>query len=481
MAERMRPNGGQIMLGVLLLNLLAWLTNAHAEPEPLLKDSEISAAIDRSLAGDTMVPHKRIQVSTKDGITTLRGVVPNLVAKDQAVRHAESIKGVRVVVDRLNVRTVRRSDEELSKQVQEALRIDPATKSLNVNVSVQDGRVTISGTVQSWAEKELATEAAKSVKGVASIRNFLTIEPQAHREDMEIEADIKRRFQSDVWLIDRDLLVQVKNGVAHLKGTVGSILEKSHATTLAYVLGITDVNIDGLTVEWSSRTRMRRSAHADPTDDEIARAVKDAVLQDPRIRSLNPAVQVRAGAVILTGSVSNLAAKRAAEENARHTVGVRTVTNRLEVERQEDTSDQMIAGRVRYRLSDHPVIDRDAITVSVRNGVVSLNGAVDNPIAQRTAEELAEGVAGVVEVINDLEVKVLQLGRSDDDLRSAITSQLWWSPFVDEDRVWVDVRHGVVTLTGTVETLWEKKFAEDNAREAGARVVQNDLRVHQSK
>ncbi len=460
-----------------MLRLLAWMSDVQAELAPLLKDGEISAAIDRSLAGDPIVPHDRIQVSATGGIVTLSGVVGNLLAQERAVEHAESIKGVRAVVHRLKVLTVSRPDEELMKNVQEALRVDSATESLNVNVSARDGQITISGSVQSWAEKELATDAAKSVKGVSSIRNLLMIEPQAGREDREIEADIKRRFQSDVWLMGRALDVGVVNGVVRLEGTVGSALEKSRATTLAYVLGITRVETDGLTVEWSPDTRVRRSAYGDRTDDDITRALQDAFRQDPRLSAQHPTVQVRAGSVTLKGSVDNLAAKRAAEHNARHTVGVRTVNNYLKVMPTRESGDDTIGDRVRLQLSENPIVDRFDIAVSVQNGVVSLNGVVDHPIEQQTAEEVVGRVPGVVKVTNRLEVNAAQLGRSDEELQSSIRDQLWWSPFVDEDQVHVEVRQRVVTLTGTVDTLWEKKWAEENALEGGARVVKNYLKV----
>ena len=479
MGQQALPWAGLILVGLFVAALLALIGEAPARAIPIvsLKDGEISAAIDRSLVRDAMVPHERIRISTRDGMVTLSGTVPNLMAKDRAVRHAESIKGVRVVIDRLAVETVNRSDEELVQKVQEALRRDPATGSLHVKVSAEEGRITLAGSTPSWAEKQLATEAAKSVKGVTSIRNVLMIEPQEHRADEEIETDIERRFQSDVWLMGRSLDVRVANGVAYLEGTVRSALEKSRATTLAYVLGVTGVNNDGLAVDWSPPTRLRRSAYADPSDGDIARAVRDAMFQDPRVRSFDVRVQVRAGAVTLSGPVGNLAAKRAAEENARHTVGVRTVNNRLQVRPTDEARDETIADRVRQRLRDNPVMDRHDITVSVQNGVVSLSGVVDNPIERQTAEDMAGQVGGVLAVTNRLITNGAQPARTDEELKTSIEDQLWWSPFVDEDHVHVEVQQGIATLTGTVDTPWERNVAEENAREGGARKVTNRLRV----
>ncbi|MDR4468982.1 MAG: BON domain-containing protein [Nitrospira sp.] len=467
----------RILASLVMVSISAVFVIAQATSASLPKDSDIAAAIDRSLQRDAVVSQEHIHVSVKDGIVTLGGGVPNLIAKDRTVQHAESMKGVRAVVNRLQIQAERRSDEEISNKIQEMLGLDPATRSLRVNVSAREGQVTFSGSVPSWAEKELATEAAKSVKGVSSIRNLLTIEPQEHREDEEIKADIERRFQTDVWLMGRAIDVHVNHGVVHLEGTVRSALEKSRATTLAYVLGITRVHTDRLTVEWSAGTRVQRASYPDPTDDEIARAVKDAFSQDPRLRSFTPRVEVRTGTVNLSGSVGNLVAKRAAEDDARHTVGVRTVNNRLEVRPSVNARDEDIADRVRQRLKIHPTVDPGDITVIAQNGIVSLDGAVDNLNQQRMAEDLAGRVGGVVAVTNRLQVKGTRPMRMDEELKTSIEDQLWWSPFVDEALVQVEVRQGVATLTGTVDTAWEKRVAEENAREGGASIVRNHLQV----
>ena len=54
---------------------------------------------------------------------------------------------------------------------------------------------------------------------------------------------------------------------------------------------------------------------------------------------------------------------------------------------------------------------------------------------------------------------------------------MWWSPFVDEDEVNVEVEDGVATLTGTVDHWGEWKAAEDNAFDGGAWKVRNKLEV----
>jgi hypothetical protein len=74
-------------------------------------------------------------------------------------------------------------------------------------------------------------------------------------------------------------------------------------------------------------------------------------LYDPRVISFNPEVNVTNGKVVLTGVVSNLKAKRAAEIDARNVVGVWKVENLLKVKGKQDlATDLSIINRVNQTL-----------------------------------------------------------------------------------------------------------------------------------
>jgi osmotically-inducible protein OsmY len=63
------------------------------------------------------------------------------------------------------------------------------------------------------------------------------------------------------------------------------------------------------------------------------------------------------------------------------------------------------------------------------------------------------------------------------ELEKAVRGELSWSPFVDEDPIRVHARQGLVTLQGSVEDKSEMAAAVENAYEAGARRVNNQLRI----
>ena len=173
----------------------------------------------------------------------------NLLAKERAVRIAESIRGVRGVIDRISVTPVSRSDADIAKDIQAALRQDPATESYRVAASVQDAVAKLTGSVGSRAEKQLAARIAKSVKGVKEVRNDVAINDPSKRTDAEIAADIKARLQWDIWINGNLIDADVRGGKVTLAGIVGSAIAKVRAFDDSWVNGVASVT----TVGWRSR------------------------------------------------------------------------------------------------------------------------------------------------------------------------------------------------------------------------------------
>lgn len=443
-----------------------------------IEDSQINFAVEGSLFNNDNVPHDQIDSSTTKGIVTLTGVAPNLLTKEKAVRQAQMVKGVRAVVDQIEVRPGTITDADLSKDVTRALLIDPATDSYDIRVTAADGTVTLSGTVDSWAEKQLAGTVAKGVRGVKGVANDIQLKaPATARLDAEIEVEIERRFENDVWLTGTRLDAKVEDGIVTLSGDVGSALQKSRAEVRAYIMGVKSVRND-INVDWRLRKNLQRTDYPNKTDEEIKRAVNDALLHDPRVWSFHPHVSVSNGLVTLTGLVDNLKAKRAAERDAKYTVGVKRVKNYLKVRLKDQPSDEHIADKVRSALVIDPLVDRYDISTIVRNGTVYLHGAVDNYYEKWRADDIASRVTGVTAVMNQI-VVVQDPSRwaRDWEIKADIEDELWWSPFVDEENVQVFVKDGVATLTGSVDSWWERDIATENAFEGGARHVRNNLVV----
>lgn len=491
-------------LWLVLLSGLVIPPQAMAD-EPEMTDSAISDKIDDELLFDLSINSANVDVSTTTGIVTLTGTTDNLLAKERAARIASTVKGVRSVVNRLKVKPyIFKSDDDVKSAVEKALLEDPATESYEVTVEVEDGVVTLDGTVDSYQERELCWTVAKTVAGVKGLTDSISVVYKSDRPAYEIKEEIEARLTWDV-LVDNGLVhVNVnKDGHVALSGTVGSAAEKTRANRDAWVAGVKSVDDSKLEVaKWIRDEKLRGKKYVYKDSDELESAIETALAYDPRVSSFNVDADVYSSSVTLRGVVDNLKAKRAAEQDAKNTVGVSHVTNRLKVRPATNVDDKTIQADVESALLSNVFVDRFELTVSVYNGVVHLYGEVDSYFEKSEADNAASKVNGVVDVKNHLTVDYLDpfpydpyvddtniydydwydyqpqfTMKTDDEIRTAIQSELWWSPYVNSDDVTVKVDDGDATLTGTVSSYAAKGAATDNAFDGGATWVDNDLVV----
>ncbi len=453
------------------------LTFALAQQETL-NDRDITLAIEAELVLDEAVSSHLIDVSTKNGIVTLSGRVNNILNKERATRVAETIKGVRSVINNINVVPSERSDKALAEDIDAALLEDPAADSYEIGTVIDNGKVVLTGTVDSWQEKMLADKVVKSVRGVKEVDNNIAVRYESERSDFEIQKDIQRNLENDIWIDDALIKVEVKDGEVTLSGTAGSADEKTRAITDAWVIGVNDVEAQSLEVKYWARDEMRRTRDFETIkDEEIKQAINDAFFQDPRVFSFHVDVIVENGKVTLSGVVDNLRARSAAEQVARNTYGVWDVDNHIRVRPNTVPVNDTLKARVKRAMIRNPYVELHDLSIFAINGKVYLNGKVNTSYEKRRAQTVAERVKGVVDVRNTITYEHKWTWKPDWEIRRDVNSQLFWSPFVDSDQVTLSIEDGVVTLSGSVDSWSEKSAAEDNAYEGGAKKVINNLDV----
>ncbi len=472
---------GQKIIKILVVGAVLLAMYSPPLHGKVITDQDITLAVKTELMNDESVPSHLVDVKTEEGIVTLSGSVDNILARDQATRLTQTVKGVRSVINGIEVKTGQRRDEYIGRDVKNALIYDPATDSYEVSLTVDDGVVNLVGWVESWHEKYLCEQVAKSVKGVTDVRNQIRVRPESDRPDIEIEKEIERYLALDMWVDEQFIDVSVSDGKVTLKGTAGSVAEKARAHTGARVAGVKSVDISALKVDWTAYNQMDRGSKYVPTsDEEIEQAVEDAFVYDPRVAIFDVEVAVEDGVVTLTGVVDNLRAKKAAAKDAWNTAGVLRVKNYINVRPEEMLEDVKILGRVKDAFLRDAVTERHEIDITVVNGKVFLYGTVDSRYERRQAEILASQVKGVVAVSNNLKVEApdwFAQGKSDWEIKQDIESQLWWSPYVDAADVEVAVKNGVATLTGKVDSWGERRATRKNAYDGGALRVNNYLKV----
>ncbi|HEY7434684.1 MAG TPA: BON domain-containing protein [Methylomirabilota bacterium] len=145
-----------------------------------VSDSWITSKTKIALFADERVKGTQVSVDTmKGGVVHLRGKVDSAEAKAAAAEIAKGIEGVQSVKNDLQVvapgarKMVDAKDEDIDKAVKARLSRDAQVKSVDVRTDA--GVVTLTGEVPSIVAAAKASEMARNVPGVKSVKNELTV------------------------------------------------------------------------------------------------------------------------------------------------------------------------------------------------------------------------------------------------------------------------------------------------------------------
>ncbi|MDQ2769034.1 MAG: BON domain-containing protein [Bacteroidota bacterium] len=464
-----------------------------APPTDHLADGDITTALELQYHTQKGVSAHLIDVDTHEGIVKLTGITDNLLARERAEDIALALRGVRGVINEVLISTPDVPDAELQASVDRALTTDPATSYYKVHVAAADGVVTLTGTVQTWPEKQLVLRVGRGVRGVRRLEaDELNISwVNLDNSDHEITVQIRESLAWDIRVNAALVEVRTQDRTTYLSGTVGTAAERVQIETTAYNAGAAHVDTRELNVvHWAAHRDLRGDKYAPRTDEAIAEAVRAALRFDPRVQACQPLITVLNGVITLSGTVSNLLAKQDAERDARHVVGVADVLNLLKVRTTSFIPDLQIGHTIREALARDPYVGLNEFSVHVRNGKAQLYGQVNSHFEQDQAGRVAAGVNGVAEVDNWVTVPARPdaatcqtdsrkpgLARPNPDfaLAERIRSRLFWSPSLHSQHIEVVVAKGQATLTGTVESWLDRDQAGHAAHAAGACDVDNEL------
>jgi osmotically-inducible protein OsmY len=143
-------------------------------------------------------------------------------------------------------------------------------------------------------------------------------------------------------------------------------------------------------------------------------------------------------------------------------------------------NDAELTEDVRAKLADDPRLPyADEIAIDAYGGFVTLRGTVGTFAQQHAAVKDAWRTRGVIDVQNELEVRILDQDRREDaEIRGAVLQRLIWAPDFEADFMDVEVKDGWVTLKGEVDRQFQSDSAFDRVtRVRGVKGVTNELRV----
>jgi osmotically-inducible protein OsmY len=214
-----------------------------------------------------------------------------------------------------------KTDEQLKHAVTAELRWDNRVEETEIGVAVDNGVVTLTGTVSSFAKKLAAQEAAHRVAGVLDVANDIRVKTLGSllRNDADIAQAVRHALEWDVWVSDQNIQSTVSDGWVTLEGKVASLAEGEDAERVVSKL----VGVRGVTNHLSVAPRISaENVHA-----MIEQALERRA--DHEAKHIN--VTVKDGAVTVAGKVRNYGEKRAILGAISHAPGVSSVKDLLRI------------------------------------------------------------------------------------------------------------------------------------------------------
>lgn len=370
------------------------------------------------------------------------------------------------------------TDEEITNAVENELVFHSVTPSYMVDVNTQEGIVKLSGSVNNILARDRAVQIAMAIKGVKAVIDEIKVDAP-YRSDFALKSDVEESLLKDPATDSYKIDVNADSGIVTLDGKVDSWQEKQLAEFVAKgVSGVKDL-INNLSVDY----KLSRP------DNEIKNDIVQAIKNDIRIDGALVNVAVHNGNVVISGTVGSATEKSIAGAYA-WTVGVKSVdTKNLKVSnwardaelrenKYAEKSDSAIKDAVKLAYVYDPRVFSFNPDISVQDGVVTLTGIVDNLKASRASEQDAYNVVGVMGVNNFLKVRPIYIP-DDNDLESDIQNAITKDPAMDKLKVDITADHGVIYLSGTVNTYFQKMQADDDAsRTKGVIAVKNNIKVN---
>jgi len=193
-------------------------------------DEDIDKQVVDQLYWDNSVKASDVAVTVDHGSVTLNGTVPSFNAKYTAAEDAYLVNGVKFVDNKLKVNYFSPiEDKQIKDDVESSLNWDFDLDDQKISVSVENGTVTLLGSVDSYWKKVLAEMDTHKVNGVLEIKNELAIVSTGKWEDESIAKEIEKALGRNLNVDVNDVNVKVRKGNVTLTGEMPSWTSKISA------------------------------------------------------------------------------------------------------------------------------------------------------------------------------------------------------------------------------------------------------------
>jgi len=198
-------------------------------------DQQLQQDVIAELRWEPSVHAARIGVEVANGVVTLAGHVDSYAEKWNAERAAQRVSGVKALATELKIQLTGlglRDDADVARAVENVLDWNASLPAGAVTVMVENGWVTLAGTVDWQYQRQAAADSIRFLLGVTGVSDQIGLKPALSAKSVkaDIEAALKRSALADA----RQISVEVHGAEVTLGGTVHNWAEREAASNSAW-------------------------------------------------------------------------------------------------------------------------------------------------------------------------------------------------------------------------------------------------------
>jgi osmotically-inducible protein OsmY len=200
-------------------------------------DLEIQNDVITELMHDPYIHASQIGVEVSNGVVTLSGHVESYYEKWKAENTTKKVKGVNALAQEIKVTlpgTSSRSDSEIAQQIQSLISWSNLDPDNHIKAKVEEGFITLNGTVESHSQKELFQQLISNLIGITGICNLIEIEPKLSVP--LVKKDITESFRRNAIDEANNLDIVIHHNIVTLSGKVHSWSERNSAINAAWAI-----------------------------------------------------------------------------------------------------------------------------------------------------------------------------------------------------------------------------------------------------
>ncbi|MDG5815617.1 BON domain-containing protein [Chitinispirillales bacterium ANBcel5] len=205
-------------------------------------DEQLKEKILEQLSWDVRLEEAQIGAEVSKSRVRLYGWVTSLEQLMDAELSVFRVRGVKEVESDLKIKVAPSPDEQLKNFIEQTLTSHSEIDEREIVITVEDGVISIDGTVDALWKKDRVQSIVSSTSGVAVIINRLTVASSQKNDDKLIAQDIEQQFEKIPEIDPKETTVIVTDGVVELRGKVPFLPAWLHAEFLArHTKGVKDV------------------------------------------------------------------------------------------------------------------------------------------------------------------------------------------------------------------------------------------------